>query len=48
MPVQVLLIRNAFRDTSSKDFNIPFSGRVTHLHNKHKFSIYILYEKEKL
>lgn len=45
---QVLLIRNAFRDTSGKDFNIPFSGTVAHLHNKHKFSIYILYEKEKL
>lgn len=45
---QGLLIRNAFRDTSGKDFNIPFSGTVTHLHNKHKFSIYILYEKEKL
>lgn len=45
---QVLLIRNAFRDTSGKDFNIPFSETIAHLHNKHKFSIYILYEKEKL
>lgn len=45
---KVLLIRNAFRDTPGKDFNISFSGTVTHLHTKHKFSIYILYEKEKL